>query len=100
MTRLVALYRRPPDLERFLRHYRAVHLPLIRQVPGLLDVRVQRVDQVLMGDGDYVLAATLTFADRASFDAAMASPENRAAGRDLKAMAGGLVTLMVAEDVE
>ncbi|MEN2793279.1 hypothetical protein ABC974_26885 [Sphingomonas oligophenolica] len=37
------------------------------------------------------------FPDRARFDEAMASPENRAAGKDLMSLAKELVTLLIAE---
>ena len=50
------------------------------------------------GEPAYFLIAELHFPDRETFDAAMASPENAAAGKDLMSFAKGLVTLLVAED--
>jgi uncharacterized protein (TIGR02118 family) len=44
------------------------------------------------------LIAELHFADEAAFDAAMASPENRAAGKDVMNFAKGLVTMVVATE--
>lgn len=51
-----------------------------------------------MGEPPYFLIAEMIFPDRARFDEAMASPENRAAGKDLMTFARELVTLLVTED--
>lgn len=98
---LLALYRRPEEgdeaLETFRRRYRAEHLPLIRQVPGLRSLQVDAVERRLLGDDDLVLVARMDFDDRASLDAALASEEMRAAGRNLRDVAPGIVSLFVAE---
>jgi uncharacterized protein (TIGR02118 family) len=97
MTRLVALYRQPADEAAFLAHYDTVHAPLVRAIPGLQAFEVRRVAQTLVGDA-YFMVAEMRWADRASFDAAMRSPENRAAGEDVMSFAAGLVTLFVTDD--
>ncbi|WP_165191479.1 EthD family reductase [Caulobacter soli] len=93
-VKLLALYRKPQDVDAFLAHYNDVHMPLIAKVPGLQKAVVNRVDKTLMGDNPYFLIAELHFADQAAFDAGMASPENRAAGKDLMSFARDLVTLI------
>ena len=98
MIKLIALYRKPDDEAAFMAHYENVHMPLVRQIPGLVDTVVNRgIEAPGGGAPAYFLIAEMRFADRASFDAAMASPENRAAGKDLMSFAKGLVTLLVAE---
>jgi hypothetical protein len=67
-------------------------------VPGLRGLRVQRVARSLAGEADLVLVAALEFADRPSFDAALASEEMRAAARNLRQIAPSLATLLVTED--
>jgi len=47
------------------------------------------------GQSPYYLVAEMQFPDEATFTAAMASPENRATGKDLRQFAGDLVTLVV-----
>jgi uncharacterized protein (TIGR02118 family) len=94
-VKLLALYTRPENPEAFLDHYAKVHLPLMAQVPGLQKTVVNRVDKALLGEAPYFLIVEMRFADQAAFDAAMASPENRAAGKDLMSFARGLVTLVV-----
>lgn len=96
-VRLIALYTRPQDEERFLRHYHEVHLPLVRRTPHLVEVEVSQVTGSPFGDPAYFLVAQMHFPDRQRFDKAMSSEENRAAGKDLMGFAKGLVTLLIAE---
>jgi hypothetical protein len=44
------------------------------------------------------MVTTMEFDDRAALDAGLASAEMRAAGRSLREIAPGLVTLLVLED--
>lgn len=100
MYKLIATYRTPPDIEAFERHYREVHLPLTRLIPGLARVVLNRgIAPPWGGDVESYLIAELHFADEATFRHAMASPENRATGKDLRSFAGGIVSLAVVEEV-
>jgi uncharacterized protein (TIGR02118 family) len=97
-VKLVAMYRRPDDEAAFMAHYEAVHLPLVRKTPHLEKTVVGRVTGSPMGEPPYFLIAEMRFPDRARFDEAMKSPENRAAAKDLMGFAAGLVTLLVVEE--
>jgi len=95
---LIALYKTPDDVDAFLAHYRDVHAPLVRKVPGLQSMQVARVEgDAFGGQPPYFMVATMTFGDAESFKAAMRSEENKAAGKDLMTFARGLVTLMVCD---
>ena len=102
MTTLLAMYRRPeggPEaLAEFQRRYVAEHLPIVAGTPGLRSTRVQRVAGALGGESDLVLITAMAFDDRASLDAGLASDAMRAAGRNLRDIAPGLVTLLILED--
>jgi uncharacterized protein (TIGR02118 family) len=102
MTTLLALYRRPDGgaaaLETFERRYAAEHLPLVALTPGLRSTRVQRVQGAVGGDTDLVLVTSMEFDDRATLDAGLASDEMRVAGRNLREIAPGLLTLLIVED--
>jgi len=102
MTTLLALFRRPaggPDaLAEFERRYATEHLPLVAGTPGLRATRVRRVAEALGEETDLVLVTAMTFDDRAAMDAGLASDAMRAAGRNLRAIAPGLSTLLVLED--
>ena len=102
MTTLLALFRRPDGgdeaLATFLRRYRAEHLPLIAETPGLRATRVQRVEQALGAETDLVMITAMDFDDRAALDAGLGSDAMRKAGRNLREIAPGLATLLVLED--
>jgi uncharacterized protein (TIGR02118 family) len=99
---LLALYRRPAGgddaLETFHQRYMDEHIPLIERVPGIRSVNVHRVAQAFT-EADLVMVAEMIFDDRATLDAAMASDEMRTAGRNLREIAPGLLTLVALEPV-
>ena len=98
---LLALYRRPEGgaeaLDKFLERYDAEHKPLIDRVPGLRASQVERVAQHYAGE-DIVMVTRMTFDDRSALEAAMASDEMRQAGRVLRDIAPGLLTLVALEE--
>jgi uncharacterized protein (TIGR02118 family) len=99
MYKLIALFQTPDDPQSFMSHYNDVHLPLVKQTPGLLKAEAYRVTANAMGGViPYFLIAEMTYPDKATFDTAMASPQNRAAGKDLMSFAKGKVTLLIAND--
>ncbi len=74
-------------------------MPLAAKTPGLTKATVNLISGSLMGgEPEYFLIAEMSYPDRKTFDAAMASPENRAAGKDLLSFAKGLVSLVIAEE--
>lgn len=95
--KLVAIYAAPKDIEAFEKAYFESHLPLLKQVPGLLDVQVVKLTRVVVGNRAPYMLATMTFADKDALKAAMASPEMAAAGASLDSFAQGLYTLCFAE---
>src|SRR5688500_10177317 len=97
VIKLVALFKRPQDVEEFDRHYTETHAPLMARVPVLERMEVTRNLQAFRGEPEYYLIAEMYFRDRESFDAAMASEENRAAGKDLMSFAREYVTMFYGE---
>lgn len=104
MTTLVALYRRPdggPEAQiAFEQAYAATHLPLVVGTPGLEALRVHRITGALGAETDLVLVAEMDFADRPTLEVALGSEAMRAAGRNLREIAPGLATMLVAEPGE
>ena len=94
MYKLVALFKQPMNVEEFDAHYDNVHAPLMRKVPGLEQMIVSRGLRSFGGDSPYYLMAEMHFADKDAFKAAMASEENKAAGKDVMEFAGALVTMV------
>lgn len=97
-VKLIAMYKKPADEAAFLAHYNDIHLPLVAKLPNLQKTVVNRITGSPMGgEPPYYMIVEMHFADRAAFDEAMASPENRAAGKDVMSFAADLITLVVAE---
>ena len=97
-VKLVALYRKPDDVDAFTRHYEEVHMPLVAKTPHLMKTVVGKVTGSPMGEPPYFLMAEMIFPDAERFEEAMRSEENRAAGKDLMSFARDLVTLLVVEE--
>jgi uncharacterized protein (TIGR02118 family) len=98
---LVAMFKRPEGgedaLEEFMTRYLDEHMPLIEKVPGLRSSVVEKVAQHYAGD-DLVVVTRMEFDDRAALDVGMASDEMRVAGRNLRDIAPGLLTLVALEE--
>ena len=100
MYKLIAFFKRPENVEEFDAHYNDVHAPLMRKVPGLQKLVVTRNPRSFSGESPYYLIAEMHFADRDAFKTAMASDENKAAGKDVMSFAGELVTMVHGEEEE
>ncbi len=98
MVKLVALYRRPADPATFERAYSETHIPLVKKIPNLRRLDISRVTGAPRGEPEYYMIAEMWFDDLIQLQAAMASPENQAAGRNLMSFARGLVTFLYAQD--
>ncbi|MBI3915240.1 MAG: EthD family reductase [Chloroflexi bacterium] len=99
MVKLVALYKKPTDPAAFDKAYFETHIPLVKKIPGLSRVIVSRFTGAPRGDPEFYLMAELLFKDKSTMDAAMASPENMEAGKNLMGFARGLVMFGFAEEI-
>ncbi len=99
MVKLVALYRKPADVQAFDRAYFETHIPLVSKIPGLQRVDVSRITGAPRGEPDFYLIAEMVFPDKETMDRALSSPENQEAGKNLMTFARGLVSFMYAEEV-
>jgi uncharacterized protein (TIGR02118 family) len=98
MYKLIALYRKPDDPAAFEKHYVEVHRPLVERIPGLSKLVLNRGLDAPWGAPAYYLIVEMHYPDEATFKTAMASPENAAAGKDLRNFAANLVTLVIARE--
>jgi uncharacterized protein (TIGR02118 family) len=97
MVKLIALYRKPADTAAFDKAYFQTHLPLVNKIPNLRRFEISRVTGAPRGEPEYYMIAEMYFDQRAAMDAAMGSPENAEAGKNLMTFAKGLVTFMYGE---
>jgi uncharacterized protein (TIGR02118 family) len=77
----LALYETPADPGAFDRHYREVHSPLGRRLPGLRRYAIGR-DAAAVRGAPYYLVAELEWDTMDALRAAFASPEGRATAAD------------------
>jgi uncharacterized protein (TIGR02118 family) len=80
MVRLLVLYNPPEDAAAFDKHYNEIHIPLAKQLPGLIRYTISRN---LAVNAQYYLIAELDWADMASAQAALGSPEGAASAADV-----------------
>lgn len=97
MVRLLVLYNKPEDTAAFDKYYDEIHIPLAKQLPGLLKYTVSR--NVAPG-APYHLVAELDFADLAAFQAAMSSPAGAEATADVPKFASGGASMVIYEVAE
>ncbi|MGJ5755331.1 EthD family reductase [Streptomyces puniciscabiei] len=86
-ARFLALYEPPADPEAFDRHYREVHIPLVRRLPGLRRCTVGRNPAPVRGGAPYCLVVTLEWDSPEELRAAFDSPEGRATAADAALLA-------------
>jgi uncharacterized protein (TIGR02118 family) len=99
MVRLLVLYDTPDDPEAFDRHYREVHIPLTKKLPGLRRYTISRDAVRVRGGEAYYLVAELDWDDMDSLRNAFSSPAGQATAADVPTLAGDRVRSMV-YDVE
>lgn len=97
MIRLIVLYDPPADAAAFDQHYREVHIPLARKMPGLLRYTISRGMTPIQGNRPCHLVAELDFPDMTTLQEAFGSPAGQAAAADLAEMAGEGVHSMIFE---
>ena len=97
MIKLVALYKTPPDIADFEKHYFEKHIPLVQKIPGLMKAEVSRLSGLPGQDSKYHLMAEMYFNNMDELNTGMASPEGKATARDLMSFARDYVVMFYAE---
>ncbi|HRE41023.1 MAG TPA: EthD family reductase [Ignavibacteria bacterium] len=97
MTKLIALYKKPENIEDFENKYFNEHMPLVNKMPGLIKSEVVRLKGI-GGEGKFYLQATMYFDNEDKLNEAMASPEGRASAKNLMSFAKDYVTMYIGED--
>lgn len=82
-ARFIVLWERPTDPEAFERHYRDVHIPLARKIPGLRSYAI--CDNPLPVRGEpYFRVAELRWDTMDDLRVGIASPEGDATAKDVE----------------
>lgn len=86
-ARFLVLWDKPADPQEFDRHYREVHIPLARQLPGLRRYTLSRNAARIRGAEPYYAIAELDFDDLASLQAAFRSSAGQETAADIANLA-------------
>lgn len=97
MVKLVALYKKPVDVDAFETHYREIHTPLVRTMPGLKKLEVSRMTGSPGGEPKFYLMAEMYFEDKGAMFAGLQSEEGKAAAKDVMGFAGDIIHMMFAD---
>jgi uncharacterized protein (TIGR02118 family) len=100
MVKLVALYKKPANVDAFEQHYAQVHIRLVEKIPGIRKTEWTRFLASPQGEAPYYMMYEMYFDNMEAYQSAMKSEENKIAGQDLLSFARDSVTLMVAETYE
>ncbi len=100
MVKLIALYKQPEDPKAFDKHYKNVHTPITKKIPGLRKMEVTKIVGSPTGKSEYYLLCEMYYDDHESLKKAMRTEEAKESARDLQSFAGELVTMMIGEEVE
>jgi uncharacterized protein (TIGR02118 family) len=97
---MVMLYKKPADVQAFEQHFSTVHLRLVEHLPGIVKTELSRCFGGPAGEPPYYLVFEAYFDDREALEAALQSPENRAADHDLVSFARDIATVLFADAYE
>jgi uncharacterized protein (TIGR02118 family) len=87
MIRFLAAYDKPDDPEAFDRHYREVHIPLAKKLPGLRRYTISHNPAPTRDREAYYLIAELDWDDVTDLRHAFQTPEGRATADDVAKLA-------------
>jgi uncharacterized protein (TIGR02118 family) len=82
MAKMVIMYEKPKDPEKFDEHYYNIHVPLGRKIPNIIKDSVHRVVDTQNTDLNLYLITVLEFENLEKLQEAFASPEARQAEED------------------
>jgi len=97
VVKLVALYKKPADVEAFEKHYNETHAPLARKMPGLQKLEVSHMTGSPGGEPKFYMMAELYFETKEAMFAALGSNEGKAAAKDVMSFAGDIIHMMFAK---
>ncbi|MCC9204106.1 EthD family reductase [Arthrobacter sp. zg-Y769] len=93
MHTLVVLFGHPRDPGAFRRHYRSVHLPLVRNIPGIRALRASQELGSSAGTPPYFALFEADFDDEPAMQEALTTAEGQAANADIPHFATGGLTV-------
>ena len=98
MFKMIALFKKPEDTEKFDDYYFNTHIPLTEKIPGLQRVEITKFTGSPMGEAPYYLMCEMYYENKEAFKEASRTDESKASGKDVMKFAGEIVTFMFGEE--
>lgn len=100
MYRLTVLYGHPKDPQEFDHYYHETHIPLAKQMKGLLGWTIGKCESAVPGErAPYYMIVGLFANSRADLESILASPEGQATIADVPKFATGGFQFMFDDEV-
>lgn len=100
MSKLVVMYPKPKDPAHFDKHFREIHVPLVKKMPGLKSHSFGPALGPDGKDGAFFWVFIGTFDSTDAIKAALASPEGHAAVADIPNYSPDGPTILFLESTE
>jgi uncharacterized protein (TIGR02118 family) len=101
MYKVIAVYKLPSDESakaKFETHYNEVHTPICLKIPGIKELRTNKIFGGPTGASTLHMIAEMCFENKDAWKAAMKTPEMMESGKDAMKFAGELVSVHFAEE--
>lgn len=101
MYKVIAVYLAPSDetkKNQLDEHFTAIHTPICLKIPGIKEVRVNKVFGGPTGSSNLHMVVEMIFETRDAWKSAMKTPEMMESGKDAMKFAGDLVSVHFAEE--
>lgn len=98
MFKIIAIYKKPDDVESFEKYYNEVHTPLVKKIPGLKELRITRIKGAPFGQTDIYLIAEMIFETKEDYKKALSSKEAMEAGQDALKFSNNKVEIILGEE--
>lgn len=98
VAKLIVLYSDIKDPEKFDEHYRNVHIPMARKIPGVRKIVVSKVKRVAVGKGNFYQVVEVYFENMESLVQAAESAEAKDATKDGLSLDPHLTILVTEEE--
>jgi uncharacterized protein (TIGR02118 family) len=100
MFKVIAVYKVPSEEAKtnFEDHYKNVHTPICMKIPGLKELRLNKIFGGPAGASHLSMIAEMCFENKDAWKAAMKTPEMMESGKDAMKFAGDLVSVHFAEE--
>jgi uncharacterized protein (TIGR02118 family) len=100
MYKVIAVYKAFDESKKaqLEEHFKTVHTPICLRIPGIKEVRVNKVFGAPTGASSLQMVVDMVFENKDSWKAAMKTPEMMESGKDAVKTFGDLVSVHFAEE--